>query len=412
MYVILLFAVMNGNAHFVEDNQKYELFQTPENVRKLFLGSGSQHSEESVVATHFYRENIRAEIEKWIQENGGVEGKNFIYRPDLPFLREPEKKVEVILNQTAEGVWLESQILSMLEHVREEVTLCLEEKGAKVLRLKQEPKSCSADSEKDLGWSRIYSEPQMACKISEGNVLLSEPFHHPFLSDERLFPFPNGKLISIATYRKYPTLKQIVFNGEVRNKKEHISACITYLMDAMKGCFYLHQQGFVHGDVKLGNIFVACESGEQFGMLFDLEGISFLQTKGDVWSTKEYAERSYYERKNSSIPVDSQWDVFAFGMSLLELCAPQLDFRDVMGRCKEQETLRKKEKALYQCIDEIWPPMLSKHLQSLIKSMLSGYRDQYRPSLERVILRLEEMKKEGRFFAQPSSSEAKFQLVA
>lgn len=143
----------------------------------------------------------------------------------------------------------------------------------------------------------------------------------PFLAEEHVFcgSNPNNGRCSAVTLapdrRPSPTLENYV-----QRLPQEVSLLL--LWHAMQGCEALHQSGFVHGDVKLGNIFIT-----RGGQLFDFDfAVPLGSTREVRGGTPVYLDEAieappidHYHFSNHNGDIQANLparDVFAFGMCL------------------------------------------------------------------------------------------------
>lgn len=143
---------------------------------------------------------------------------------------------------------------------------------------------------------------------------------HPHL----LIPEAFSGTLGQSLVEFYPLIEDPIMGNEEHTIKEGIKAgklCENDLVDMMvqltSAVSYIHNLGYVHGDIRTQNIFIKADEDSLYLTLFDYNSLHkpYYQTKGiDSWNMERPPELL-----SGNVMIDSRFDVYALGYILFSL---------------------------------------------------------------------------------------------
>ena len=187
---------------------------------------------------------------------------------------------------------------------------------------------------RDLDRSRValkLLQPEMRVNRDEINYLkhefaVGEPLHHPNVIE--IYDFSLDREIAFLVMEFHPgkNVKMLIRTG----LETFAYMTQKIIVDSAKGLQYLHEQGWVHRDIKPDNFLVTNE-GEvkliDFALAVKIKtGISRLfGGKSKIQGTRSYMAPEQIRGK----ALDERSDIYSFGCMLYELCCGRLPFTGV-----------------------------------------------------------------------------------
>lgn len=284
--------------------EDFSLFHTPDNLIDLVRTGTSSATPEC-----FVKEDIlsRLRLKSHLQELGGTK---LLYAMDHACLKShTEPTVADVFTST-------------LHEIRTIVANALRDAGATVVLLRQTRQGSVYNPYPgdwpERGWAQLADDASTLIKVrTTFSCILprKEAFRSPNVTDERVF-FLNGQRHCVITATYLPNLKTLAQLMHFSSTQELLSACI----EVMKGNRCMHQQGWLHNDIKPENGGVTKdENNHTRGVLLDLETARPQTFVKSLITTTEYSENEYYTFPNGTGYIDEARDAFAWGLTLLVL---------------------------------------------------------------------------------------------
>jgi serine/threonine protein kinase len=276
----------------------------------------------------FQEKNItREDVERTLEIPRDVEGNIYLYRPDIDqYIIKTNLDNRLCSKGTSlspeEEEEIEKQILSTYESLRRTIAEIYREHGAVVHLI-----GLDADKEK---WSPVKKHPDLVIKASlnASNVDSRKFPRSEYLVDEKYHrmegkgeAFPQ---VFAPNLKGIPNLQEAIHQMPFEEAKQ-------FVVDTMRGCQALHDEGWVHCDVRSNNAMVNRknlkdrETGEvrekRWGQLTDLE----MAEKEGVKSINVIGLRSNLDKNFYKYPTEEERtvkkaiDVFSFGQIIIEL---------------------------------------------------------------------------------------------
>lgn len=364
------------------DLKDYEIVRTPKSIIRRFLKA----------ETNLNSGEIRGTLKREGYTKKAAASRGLIY--DIDRFNLPAEVKTLPKEEQSE---ITQQICFFWNQIRQEISRVLAENQPHCLTLKQAifptplPSKAKDDTPKDQSttpWSAINKSDDL-CKINHLNqppefglgIDIAKKLAHPNLVPETVVQISTGEIITIApNLSKFPTLHQMTIVGPYRK--------IGFIIDAMQGNLYMHQNKKAHCDIKPGNIMIV----EDVGQLCDLESIvHFEHDEIPNVVTPMFCEYFYYQ--HSERQYNPKSDVFSWGITILSSFCPLLrPDREIKVR-KGPQSWNSNDSFNYLCelIDQ--QKTLHPRIATLIKSMIQIDPNK-RPELAAVIVELTDIRQE------------------
>ncbi len=187
---------------------------------------------------------------------------------------------------------------------------------------------------RDLDRSRValkLLQPEVRAIREEVNYLrhefaVGEPLHHPNVIE--IYDFSIDREVAFLSMEFHPgkNVKMLIRTG--LDTFSHQTQKI--IVNSAKGLLYLHEQGWVHRDIKPDNFLVSVDGDVKlidFALAVKQKtGIAkFFAGKSKIQGTRSYMAPEQIRGK----PLDQRSDIYSFGCMLYELCCGRLPFTGV-----------------------------------------------------------------------------------
>lgn len=347
----------------------YKLFSTPDSARP-FLKNILRYG-----TLEYFDNECGAEIAHQA-EIKGLEGKNVLYRLD---------------HDLADESFYWEERVKLLHEARQRATAILREKGAAHVVLleqdlpasiyKQTRRSDGSWTAQIKGWGAIVGNPELVVKVSTfvpPTVRIARPwtFDHPDIAQEKSFQLAEE-------FQGWATLAPRQYNMKTLEESlKYVTVIerIRLVLQAMVANLFMHEKGFVHGDIKPSNI-------DSQGKLFDLEDALPHNHPEFGMFTPGYSEVTYYYYLAGIFqlpPCTYKKDVFCWGTTLLQILlgitSPEEMSALVLGHLRKYKNA---ERALHSSIAESLPKELSAFVPLL--QAMTRRAPSRRPNLKSVI---------------------------
>jgi serine/threonine protein kinase len=186
------------------------------------------------------------------------------------------------------------------------------------------------------------------------------------LKHPNLMPVLHVDTAAKPPYYVMPWREGITLTERVQQGRLPVAEVLRVARDASLGLSEAHQLGIVHRDVKPANIFLEATGRAvvlDFGLAKDLEGTDALTAAGTLLGTPAYMAPEQCRGE----PVDSQADVYALGVTLIELVLGKNPFasKDVV------ETLRRHLTLDTRRLDALLPGRVPPELGEIVHRMVA-----------------------------------------
>ncbi|MFP6604646.1 MAG: serine/threonine-protein kinase [Pirellulaceae bacterium] len=239
------------------------------------------------------------------------------------------------------------------------------------------PSGCSPTSPADYAIKQLRPErtdDPLARNILAREITIGQQVSHPNLS-----PVLDAGIAQQCPYLVMPLLTGISLNKLCcQQPLISITQAAWFLRQISQGIAALHQHGWIHADIKPGNVMLATDGHAtliDFGLARRIDSDDCAVGSPFV-GTLSYAAP---EMISSTMPIGPQVDVYSLGVTTFELLSGKTPFAGVSSQDLATAHLQNHPPAVRR-----WVPGLQREISQLLQAMLAK-QPVDRPTLAEVI---------------------------
>ena len=239
------------------------------------------------------------------------------------------------------------------------------------------PSSCSSTNPADYAIKQLRPErtdDPLARKVLAREITIGQQVSHPNLS-----PVLDAGITQQRPYLVMPLLSGISLQKLCcQQPLISITQAAWVLRQISQGIATLHQHGWIHADIKPGNVMLATDGHAtliDFGLARRI-GSDDCAVGSPFVGTLSYAAP---EMISSTMPIGPQVDVYSLGVTTFELLSGKTPFPDLPSQDLAAAHLHDHPPAVRR-----WVPGLQREISQLLQAMLAK-RPVDRPTLPEVI---------------------------